>query len=239
MAMPDENVERILVIAAHPDDVDFGVAGTVATWTDLGIAVTYCMVTNGDAGGFDPAIARSEIAGIRQAEQTAAAKEVGVHELVFLGHPDGYLEPTLTLRRDLARVIRQVRPQRVVCQAATRNLDRIFASHPDHLAAGEATMCAVYPDARNEFWCPELVAEGHQPWSVSEVWIMGGQEPNHFVDVTVQVERKLAALRRHESQHRNPDGVIEMVSAWLLVSGKTAGLPEGHSAEVFRVVATG
>jgi LmbE family N-acetylglucosaminyl deacetylase len=106
----DDVPGRILVITAHPDDVDFGVAGSVAVWTDSGAYVTYCVVTDGDAGGFDPAVPRSEIPGIRRAEQTAAAKEVGVQDLVFLGYPDGRLEPTLDLRRDLARVIRQVRP---------------------------------------------------------------------------------------------------------------------------------
>ena len=147
----DAGVERILVVTAHPDDVDFGSAGSVATWTDKGIEVAYCIVTDGDAGGFDPEVPRREIAGIRQREQTEAAKEVGVAELHFLGHPDGALYPTLEVRRDISRVIRQVRPQRVVCPSPDRQLERIYASHPDHLAAGEAAICAVYPDARNPF----------------------------------------------------------------------------------------
>ncbi len=106
---------RILVVTAHPDDVDFGAAGSVAAWTSAGATVAYCVVTDGDAGGFDPSVPRSEIPSIRRAEQTAAAAEVGVADLVFLGYPDGRLQPTLELRRDLARVIRQVRPDRVVC----------------------------------------------------------------------------------------------------------------------------
>src|SRR5512132_1498292 len=183
------------MVFAHPDDVDFGAAGTVAGWTDAGIDVTYCVVTDGDAGGFDPAVPRDEIAGIRRREQTAAAKEVGVHDLVFLGYHDGVLEATLELRRDIARVIRQVRPQRVVAPSPERNYQRVFASHPDHLAAGEAALCAVYPDARNPFTFTELAAEGLEAWSVGEVWMMAGPQPDHVVDVTDQFERKLRALQ--------------------------------------------
>ena len=169
----DEEVERALVVCAHPDDVDFGAAGTVAGWTDAGVEVSYCLVSDGDAGGFDPSVPRSEIGAIRRGEQTAAAKEVGVTDLHWLGFPDGYLTVTLELRKAIARVIRQVRPQRVLTQSPQRNYQRVFASHPDHLATGEATLCAVYPDSRNEFWMPDLVAEeGLAPWSVSEVWLM-------------------------------------------------------------------
>ena len=165
-------IERALVVTAHPDDVDFGAAGTIATWTDAGIEVTYCIVTDGDAGGFDPAVPRSEIPRIRRAEQTAAAAVVGVHDLEFLGYPDGALEVPIDLRRDISRVIRRVRPQRVLTQSPERVWDRLFASHPDHLAAGEATVCAVYPDARNPFAHPTLLADGLEAWTVSELWIM-------------------------------------------------------------------
>ena len=123
-----QKVERVLAIMAHPDDVDFGAAGTIATWTDRGIEVVYCLVTDGDAGGFDPSVPRSAIAGIRRNEQTAAAKRVGVTDLRFLGYPDGRLVPTLELRKDISRVIRQVRPQRVLTQCPQRNYSRIYAS---------------------------------------------------------------------------------------------------------------
>ncbi len=109
----DGVAERILTVTAHPDDIDFGAAGSVAAWTAAGASVTYCVVTDGDAGGFDPSVPRREIPAIRRAEQTAAAAEVGVKDLVWLGYPDGRVEASLSLRRDLARVIRQVRPQRV------------------------------------------------------------------------------------------------------------------------------
>jgi len=232
-------IERALVVTAHPDDVDFGAAGTIATWTDAGIEVTYCIVTDGDAGGFDPAVPRSEIPRIRRAEQTAAAAVVGVHDLEFLGYPDGALEVSIDLRRDISRVIRRVRPQRVLTQSPERVWDRLFASHPDHLAAGEATVCAVYPDARNPFAHPTLLADGLEAWTVSELWIMATSEPSHFVDVTDAVDRKLAALRCHESQHPDVDGMEERVRGWVTMTAKAAGFDDGHAAEGFRVIQTG
>lgn len=232
-------IERVLAIMAHPDDVDFGAAGTVAHWTDRGIEVTYCLVTDGDAGGFDPEIPRSAIAGIRRAEQTAAAAQVGVSNLVFLGHPDGRLLPTLDLRRDLSRVIRQVRPQRVLTQCPERNFARIYASHPDHLAAGEAAICAVYPDARNPFTFTELFEqEGLAAWSVQDVWMTGGPNPQHPVDITDQVERKIAALLCHESQHPDPAQMQTRVRAWGAMNAEQFGLGSGRAAEAFQVIDT-
>src|SRR4051812_32901106 len=194
---PGTDVERVLAVTAHPDDVDFGCAGTIALWTQAGIQVSYCIVTNGDAGGFDPAVPRSEIAAIRQAEQRQAAKVVGVDDVTFLGYPDGRLEVSLELRRDIARVIRRLRPDRVVSQSPQRNYARIYASHPDHLATGEATLCAVYPDSRNPYAFPELAAEGLEAWTVGEVWIAGAEKPDRYVDVTDVYDRKVAALREH------------------------------------------
>ena len=235
----DASVERILVVAAHPDDVDFGCAASVATWTQAGIAVSYCMVTDGDAGGFDEAVSRAEMARIRREEQTAAAAEVGVRDLHWLGHPDGRLAASIELRRDLSRVIRQVRPQRVVTQSPVRNLERIYASHPDHLAAAEATLCAVYPDARNPFAHPELLErERLEPHTVGEVYLMGGPDPNVFIDVTQTFDRKVAALRRHVSQVGHRDDLEEMLRGWMTQTAAAAGLPEGHLAEGFRRVST-
>jgi len=235
----DEEVERALVVCAHPDDVDFGAAGTVAGWTDAGVEVSYCLVTDGDAGGFDPSVPRSEIGAIRRGEQTAAAKEVGVTDLHWLGFPDGYLTVTLELRKAISRVIRQVRPQRVLTQSPQRNYQRVFASHPDHLATGEATLCAVYPDSRNEFWMPDLVAEeGLAPWSVSEVWLMASPQVDRIVDVTATFDRKMAALRRHVSQHTDRPEVEERVRLWLGARAEEAGLPGGSYAEAFQVIDT-
>jgi LmbE family N-acetylglucosaminyl deacetylase len=238
--LDDAEISRILVIAAHPDDVDFGAAGTIARWTDAGIEVTYCVVTDGNAGGSDPAVSRSDMATLRRAEQTAAAKQVGVHDVRFLGYPDGQVEATLGLRRDLARVIRQVRPDRVVSQSPERNYARVGTSHPDHRAVGSASLDAVYPDARNPFAFPELLAdEGLQAWTAREVWIAGGPTPNHYVDVTQTFPRKIAALRAHESQVGGREGLEDFLRGWLARAGAQGGLPEGHLAEVFQVLDTG
>jgi LmbE family N-acetylglucosaminyl deacetylase len=231
---------RILAMAAHPDDLDFGVAGTVAAWTDAGAEVTYCVVTDGDAGGYDQSVGRDEMARLRRDEQTAAAKCVGVEDLRFLGYPDGRVEATLVLRKDLARVIRQVRPDRVVCPSPERNYTRMPPSHPDHRAVGSAALDAVYPDARNPFAFPELLRdEGLEAWIVREVWIAGGPSPNHYVDVTGTVDRKLAALRAHRSQTGHMDKLDEFIRGWLARSAERGGLPEGRLAEAFQVIETG
>jgi LmbE family N-acetylglucosaminyl deacetylase len=238
--LEDAEIGRILVIAAHPDDVDFGLAGTVAGWTDAGLEVSYCIVTNGDAGGSDPSVSRADMAVIRQAEQTAAAKQVGVHDLHFLGYPDGRVEPTIGLRRDLARVIRLLRPDRVVCQSPERSYLRMGVSHPDHRAVGTSALDAVYPDSRNPFAFPELLAEEKlEPWTVREVWIAGTPTPNHYVDITDTFPRKVAALRSHVTQIKDADGLETMLRTWLSRSAEQAGLPEGRLAEAFQVLQTG
>jgi len=232
--------ERALVVVAHPDDLDFGAGGTIATWTDVGIDVSYCVITDGDAGGFDPDVPRGDIAGIRQTEQRAAAKELGVQDVEFLGYPDGRLAVTHDLRRDISRVIRQKRPHRVLTQSPERNWDRVYSSHPDHLAAGEATMCAVYPDARNPFAHLELAAEGLRAWTVEQVWVMGGAGGlvDHYVDVTDVFDRKLAGLRAHVSQTAHMDDLEDRLRGWLSLNARNGALPEGRLAEAFRVLDT-
>jgi LmbE family N-acetylglucosaminyl deacetylase len=236
----DDQIARVLVIAAHPDDVDFGAAGTIAQWTDAGLDVSYCIVTNGEAGGSDPSVTRAEMATIRQSEQTAAAKQVGVHELHFLGYPDGRVEATIALRRDLARVIRLLRPDRVVCQSPERNYLRMGASHPDHRAAGSAALDAVYPDSRNPFAFPELLTdEKLEPWTVRDVWISGSPTPTTYVDITDTFHRKVAALRSHISQISDPDALEGFLRGWLGRAATQGGLPDGRLAETFQVLQTG
>jgi LmbE family N-acetylglucosaminyl deacetylase len=238
--LADTEISRILVITAHPDDVDFGAAGTIATWTDAGLDVSYCVVTNGEAGGSDPSVSRADMAGLRQVEQTAAAKQVGVHDLHFLGYPDGMVEPTLGLRGDLARVIRLLRPDRVLCQSPERSYIRMGVSHPDHRAVGTASLDAIYPDSRNLFAFPELLAEEKlEPWTVREVWISGSPAPTHYVDITDTFPRKIAALRSHASQISDPDGLEEMLRGWLGRAAVQGGLPEGRLAEAFQVLQSG
>jgi LmbE family N-acetylglucosaminyl deacetylase len=230
--------ERILAIAAHPDDLDFGAAGTIAGWTDAGVDVTYCLVTAGDGGGFDPSVPREQIPVIRRAEQEAAARVLGVTDVRFLDYRDGAVTPSLELRRDLVRVIRQVRPQRVLTHSPERNWQNIYASHPDHLAVGEATACAVYPEARNPFAFPELLAdEGLEDHIVGELWLMGGPTPDHFSDVTDTYERKLAALQCHVSQMTDPaGGAPANLHLRMRANAERGGLPEGRLAEAFQVV---
>jgi LmbE family N-acetylglucosaminyl deacetylase len=237
-----DGIERVLVVVAHPDDCDFGNAATTAKWTDAGVTVSYCIITDGDAGGSDRSITREQMAGIRRIEQTEAAAEVGVTDITFLGYPDGRLTPSIELRRDISRVIRVKQPQRVITQSPVRSFTRIFASHPDHLAAGEATLCAVYPDSRNPFAHRELLeVEGLEPYSVAEVWMSAAGTPGvdvQVVDVTATADRKLAALRCHRSQYSDWEALEQRVRSWLEITAKTNGLEEGHLAEQFVVIPT-
>ncbi len=227
---------RVLVVVAHPDDIDFGMAGTMAVLTSGGTEVTYLLVTSGEAGGPDN-LSREELRDQREAEQRAAAAIVGVTDVRFLRKPDGRLECTLELRRDISRVIRQVQPDLVVSLSSDRDWDRMYFSHPDHLAVGEATACAVYPDARNPHAHTELLAEGHQPHTVERMWI-GGLEPNRFVDITDQFDRKVAALQAHTSQVSARENLAEMLREWAAANAAQGGLAEGRLAEMYREIDT-
>ena len=233
----DGTIKKALAVVAHPDDIDFGAAGTIATLTSLGIDVSYCLVTSGDAGGDASTHTKAERAVIRETEQTAAAAVLGVTDLHFLGWPDGEVEPTLALRKEISRVIRITKPDLIICQSPERNWERIYASHPDHLAAGEATMRAVYPDSRNPHSHVELLEAGHQPHTVPTVWVMSSQ-PTMVVDTTAMFEKKVAALRCHESQVGHREDLEQMLRSWGEQIGKAAGRPDGHLAEGFRPVNT-
>ena len=235
----DLGVERILVVTAHPDDVDFGAAGSIARWTDAGIEVAYCIATSGEAGGTDRSMSRAEMAELRRREQTAAAKVVGVTDLEFLGYADGTVEPSLALRRDLARVIRRHRPQRVVTHPPERDLRRVYAGHPDHRAVAAATLDAVYPDARNPFAFPQLLDdEGLEPWEVAEVYMVTLTDGDIGVDITEAIDRKVEALLCHESQIDDRDGRAALVRDWATACAADLGLPQGRLAECFRRVDT-
>lgn len=234
---PSPDVHKALVVVAHPDDIDFGSAGTIAVLTSSGVEVAYCLVTSGDAGGDDSTHTRQERAAIREAEQTAAALAVGVTDLTFLHWPDGQVESTLALRKALSRVIRQHRPDLVITQSPERNFERIFASHPDHMAVGEATLCAVYPDARNPHAFPELIEEGCNPHTVRSVWL-AGFDPNLVVDITDTFPAKIAALRSHVSQVGHREDLEEMMRGWASANAQAGALGDGRLAETFRVVNT-
>jgi LmbE family N-acetylglucosaminyl deacetylase len=231
---------RVLAVAAHPDDLDFGCSGTVAGWTKAGAEVTYLVITRGDQGGFDDT-PREQMPAIREREQRDAAAALGVTDVRFLdGFRDGWLEPTPDLVRAIVRVIRDVRPERMLIQSPERNWDRIGAGHPDHLAAGEASIRAVYPAARNPFAFPELLAEeGLEPWTVPQVWLMAHAAVDTFVDITDTFDQKLAALRAHVSQTAHNGDLEVMLRRWNTATAQRGGLPEGRLAEAFKAVETG
>jgi Uncharacterized proteins, LmbE homologs len=229
----------VLAVVAHPDDVDYGSAGTIAQWTARGVEVAYCIATFGDAGGFDDT-PRERMPALREAEQRAAAAAVGVTDVTFLGYPDGQLAVTYELRRDISRQIRRVRPQLVLTSSPVRNFRRAAASHPDHLAIGEATLCAVYPDARNPFAHPELLAEeGLEAWAVPEVWMTGSTETDHWVDIT---ERSSSSWPRCGRTRARPGtwvpGLEKMLREWNGGNAAAAGLPRGRLAEAYQVAST-
>lgn len=208
-AMNDTPERRVaLVTMAHPDDAEFGCGGAVAAWVRDGWDVHYVVCTDAASGGPDEAIdvsqeARRRITELRKAEQREACRILGVASVTFLDYHDGLLQPTLDLRRDLVRLIRHHRPTRVVCQSPVRTWRPVYTIgryHPDHLAAGEATLAALYPAAQNPWDFPELLAEGLAPHKVREVLVIGAPEPNCAVDISGTIDVKLAALRAHDSQ---------------------------------------
>lgn len=238
MIKADSEIERALVVGAHPDDIDFGCVGTVSQWVKAGVEVSYLLVTRGDQGGFD-ATPREQMGPLRETEQRAAAAVAGVRRVEFLdGYLDGWVEATPNLVKDLSRVIRRVRPQRMIIQSPERNYARLPASHPDHMATGEAAIRAIYPAARNPFAFPELLEDdGLEPWIVGEVFIQAHPGATHAVDVTDEFDTKIAALREHASQTAHRAGDLDaLVRGWMADTAAAAGLPEGRLAEVFHVM---
>ncbi len=200
--------QTALVIMAHPDDAEFSCAGSVARWVREGWEVYYVICTDAAGGGSDDARdvgpeARSKVTATRKAEQRAACDILGVKDVVFLDHPDGLLQPTIELRRELVRLLRTYRPARVVCQSPERSWSPVMfigRHHPDHLAAGRAALEAIYPASQNPWDFPELLEEGLEPHKVREVYIVGAPTLNHAEDITETFELKLQALRAHASQ---------------------------------------
>jgi len=236
--MPAANeVERALVVVAHPDDADFWAGGTIAIWTDSGIAVTYLVLTDGDAGGFDQAVPRERVPAMRRAEQRTAAAILGVRDVRFLGHLEGTLQPGRQLRREIVRVIRQVRPQRLLTWSPQWNWQRFRTScHADHRATGELALTAAYPDASNPFAHPELLRdEGLQPWVITELWLINGPTPDRYVDVTDVFDRKLQALRSHASQTQH-DGLVAQMRERIAPNAVAANLSPDRMVEAFQVV---
>jgi LmbE family N-acetylglucosaminyl deacetylase len=217
--------ESAMVIMAHPDDAEFTVAGTVAVWTKAGCCVTYVVCTDGNAGSHEPGMTREQLAEIRRAEQRAACATLGVSAVVFLGYDDGQLQPTLDLRRDLVRVIRQHNPEAVITWDPTRLLiGDEYINHPDHRAAAQAALDAVAPASAMPLLWPEVGA----PHQVRQVYIFGHDKSNVWVDVTETIEQKIAALKQHASQMEDWDPT-EMIKQWGADTGKEKGLAYAES----------
>jgi LmbE family N-acetylglucosaminyl deacetylase len=219
-------LDRALVIFSHPDDAEFGAAATIAHFTAAGARVDYVVTTDGGKGTEDPAVTSAQLTAVREAEQRAAADVLGVSEIVHLGYPDGYLEPSLALRRDIVREIRRLRPDLVIAQNPVHRQDgNPFIGHPDHLATGEATLAAVYPAARDRLNFPELISEGLEPWKVRQLLVTGVERPNLFLDVSSTFETGLSALFRHVSQIPDPVATEERVRQRAAELGEPVGLP--------------
>ncbi|MBC8264121.1 MAG: PIG-L family deacetylase [Anaerolineales bacterium] len=227
--------ESAMVIAAHPDDAEFTVAGTVAAWAKAGCRVTYVVCTDGNAGSQEPGMTREKLAEIRRAEQRAACTTLGVSEVVFLGYDDGQLQPTLDLRRDLVRAIRQHKPEAVITWDPTRWLigDQ-YINHPDHRAAAQAALDAVAPASAMPLLWPEVGA----PHQVRQVYIFGHDEPNVWVDVADTIEQKIAALKQHASQMGDWDPT-EMIKEWGAETGQEKGLAYAESYLVITLERSG
>jgi LmbE family N-acetylglucosaminyl deacetylase len=217
--------ESALVVVAHPDDGEFTVAGTVAKWVKAGCRVTYVVCTDGNAGSHEPGITREKLAEIRRTEQRAACATLGVSDVVFLGHDDGQLEPTLDLRRELVRVIREHKPEVMICSDPTRLfVNGEYINHPDHRAAAKAALDAAAPASEMPLLWPEAGA----PHRVSQMYVYGNDQANEWIDITETIDLKIAALKQHASQLGDWDPT-EMVKEWSAEVGKEQGLSHAES----------
>jgi LmbE family N-acetylglucosaminyl deacetylase len=220
-----DDLHRALVVFSHPDDAEFLAAPTIAALVARGLAVDYLVTTDGAKGTDDPNVTPEELAATRIDEQRAAADVLGVQEIVHLGYPDGYLTPSLELRRDIVRQIRRMQPDLVIAQNPQRRSDGAgYIAHPDHLATGEATLAAVYPAARDRLNFPELLDEGLSPWKVRQLLISGSERPNLWVDVSTTFEQGMEALRCHASQIDDMDGAQARMRERALEAGEESGL---------------
>jgi LmbE family N-acetylglucosaminyl deacetylase len=231
------SLRRILCISAHPDDNEFTVAGSVARWAREGRDVGFCLVTTGGAGVNEHTPSPEGLVPIREKETRAAAKILGVKEVILLGYADGTLEPTLAMRRDLTRVIRRFRPDIVVTGDPTvRYYGNEYMNHPDHRAVSSAALDAVFPSSETSAIFPELLGEGLPAHKVKQVFISGSLDPDVYVDITRTLALKCRALKAHRSQVGKGEWVDQLLKAWAIRDGKKAGL---RYAEAFRRMVLG
>lgn len=232
-------IQKIVVIVAHHDDIEFGVSGSIARWVKDGAQVTYVIITDGGAGSNEPGILRADLIERRRLEQLAAAEAVGVTDVRFLGYPDGVLQPTLELRRDLTRILRETKPERVVCQDPTTVfVGDGYVNHPDHRAAGEAAIYAVFPSSETRPIFPELLDEGYEPHKIRELYLTLSMHPTHFVDISETMPQKLDSLRAHVSQigagETAENGALKWITEWDAEFGKKVGVTYAETFKVMR-----
>lgn len=231
----DLDIRRALVMMAHPDDPEFSAGGTIALWTRMGVEVGYVIITSGDKGSDDPNANPAELMRIRESEQQAAAARLGVNQVVFLHYRDNELVPTIELRRDLAREICRFRPEAIIAQDPTTvYFGPTGINHPDHRAAGEAVLAAIYPTSRDWLNLPDLRAEGLQPHKVREVLLSGTLNPDYWVDITATIDTKIAALREHRSQIKDPEGLAQRIYERGLVMAE--GQPFKYAERFKRII---
>ena len=233
--MTDQDQPKVaMVIMAHPDDAEFGSAGTVATWVAEGWDVHYVVCTDGSGGGPDDTMdvgtaARQKVIATRKLEQRAACDILGVTDMVFLDYTDGQLQPSIELRRDLVRLLRQYRPTRVICPSPDRVWEQVLSiprQHSDHLAAGQAALSAIYPASQNPWDFPELLQEGLKPHTVKDIYIVGAPIINYAVDISATIDRKMEALRAHTSQvAAHFDEINRMLRERSAEIGQEYGMP--------------
>jgi len=233
--MSDE-LERVLVVLAHPDDPEFFCGATLAKWARAGKEIHYLLLTCGDKGSDDPAMTPDKLCAIRHEEQLAAARVLGVKDVRFLGYSDGELFNTLDVRREIVREIRRLRPHILVtCDPTSWIRMNIAINHPDHRAAGACTLDAVFPAAGNRMYFPELLADGLEPFMPKEVWLSVTNEPNIWIDVTGTVDLKVAAIRAHKSQVKQPAEIEKRIRERL----RRADVDAELYMESFRVIRFG
>ena len=230
----EEKFSRGMVVVAHADDAEFGCSGTVAKLCAEDWEMVYVMCTDGSKGSSDREITQKELSSIRRREQKNAGKALGLKDVVFLDYEDGVLQPTLELRKDIAREIRRYQPDVLICQYPMRTLDGGWGvGHPDHFAAGEAALAAVFPTARDHMTFPDLLEDGFEPHKVAEVWIMGHPEPDLYMDVTKHMGTSVKAIIDYKSQvgDRTEKDMTERMQEWLRKRAEGKGM---QYAEAFR-----
>ncbi len=224
--------QRVLAVGAHPDDIDFGAAGSLAVWAEAGAHIEYLVLTDGSKGSPDRAITSQELTNTRHTEQRAAAQTLNAKDVIFLAYEDGALEVTQALKKDIVRAIRTVRPDTVIVMDPTMvySAEHGFVNHPDHRAAGQATLDAVFPLARDHLAFPDLyVKEKLEPHKVPHVLLVNFDKQNCFVDISETIELKLAALGKHASQLQDPDATFTMLRARAAAIGAQADFAYAES----------